>query len=64
MNKPQVVMMTPALPVDIRRWIEGKAAANLAPMNSAIVSLLRQQMVAELREGAVSWPHAVNGGVR
>jgi hypothetical protein len=47
MEKPQVVMMRLALPKDVRRWIEIRAAANLAPMNSAIVSALRQLMAAE-----------------
>ena len=46
-------MMTLALPTDVRRWIETKAAANLAPMNSAIVSALRQQMDAERAERVV-----------
>jgi hypothetical protein len=42
-------MMTLALPRDVRRWIETKAAANLAPMNSAIVATLRAAMEVEQR---------------
>jgi hypothetical protein len=53
-EKSQVVMMTLALPRDVRRWIETKAAINLAPMNSAIVSTLRAAMDAKhLQKGAV-----------
>ena len=36
--------MTLALPADIRRWIETKAAADLLTMNGAIVLTLRQRM--------------------
>jgi hypothetical protein len=47
-------MMTLALPKDVRRWIEAKAAVNLAPMNSTIVSTLRAAMDAEhLQKGAI-----------
>lgn len=47
-------MMTLALPADIRRWVEVRAVANLAPMNSAIVSALRAQMNAERRHDRTS----------
>ena len=52
MKKPQVVMMALTLPTDVPRCIEARAAANLAPMNSAIVSALRAQMDAERSEKA------------
>ena len=44
MQKPEVVKMTLALPADIRRWVENKAAADLATMNAFIVISLRRQM--------------------
>lgn len=49
-KKPEIVRMTLALPADIRRWIETKAAADLATMNAFIVISLRRQMQAERRE--------------
>jgi hypothetical protein len=52
-QKPEVVKMTLALPADIRRWIEAKAAADLLTMNGAIVRTLRQRMQAEQREAKV-----------
>ena len=50
MKKPEVVKMTLALPADIRRWVETRAAADLATMNAFIVISLRQQMQAEKHE--------------
>jgi hypothetical protein len=51
-KKPEVVKMTLALPADIRRWIETKAAADRGTMNATIVISLRQKMDAERHEKA------------
>jgi len=39
---------------DVRTWIEAKAALNLQPMTSVIVTALRAQMDAEQRQERAS----------
>jgi acyl-CoA hydrolase len=39
-----------SIPVDVRAWVEARAARNLQPMTSVVVTALRTQMDAERRQ--------------
>jgi hypothetical protein len=50
MLRPPVVKKLCSIPVDVHRWLEERAAANLAPTNSIIVAICREAMDAERGE--------------
>jgi hypothetical protein len=54
MLRSKVVKMQCSISPDVRTWIEAKAALNLQPMTSVIVTALRAQMDAEQRQERAS----------
>lgn len=52
LQRPELVKMLFSVPLDVRQWLEERAAADLAPMNSVAIVALRKVMEAERRDRA------------